>query len=278
MPRKRALLIGINYAGTSHALAGCINDVDSIHALLTKNGYKDVVVMKDDKSVVRKLSPTRNNIITQLKEFCRLSKPGDRSFFHYSGHGTYTFDHGGDEADKRDEAICPSGGGVITDDEMRMYLIDRLPVNVKLFMLLDCCHSGTGADLRHNYEDVSVYGNGKGRLPEEYVEGDWTHKFKGRVNARNKEAACVVVCISGCRDKQTSADTVFDKKPCGAMTAVFTACFERYSNNGSVNLTNLLQGMTCMLRCYRYGQRPQMSLSRRASANLYEKKMAYLML
>ncbi len=37
---EKALLIGINYAGTSSALRGCINDVHNIRELLVSEGFQ----------------------------------------------------------------------------------------------------------------------------------------------------------------------------------------------------------------------------------------------
>lgn len=52
MPRKKALLIGINYTGSNHALNGCINDAMNIRKFLVEErGYSsaphDMVLMTD---------------------------------------------------------------------------------------------------------------------------------------------------------------------------------------------------------------------------------------
>lgn len=52
MPRRKALLIGINYHGTKHQLAGCINDTMNIREYLVRDrGFSpaphDMVVMTD---------------------------------------------------------------------------------------------------------------------------------------------------------------------------------------------------------------------------------------
>ena len=35
------------------------------------------------------------------------AQPNDSLFFHYSGHGSQTYDSDGDEVDGNDETICP---------------------------------------------------------------------------------------------------------------------------------------------------------------------------
>lgn len=52
MPRRKALLIGINYYGTKHQLNGCINDVMNMRDYLVRDrGFssdpQDMVVMTD---------------------------------------------------------------------------------------------------------------------------------------------------------------------------------------------------------------------------------------
>ena len=37
----------------------------------------------------------------------RGAQPNDSLFFHYSGHGSQTYDSDGDEVDGNDETICP---------------------------------------------------------------------------------------------------------------------------------------------------------------------------
>ena len=62
--RKRALLIGINYVGTSAQLRGCINDVDQMRQFLIRElQFPDsqVRVLKDESGWQWK--PTRANII-----------------------------------------------------------------------------------------------------------------------------------------------------------------------------------------------------------------------
>ena len=44
---KKALLIGINYTGTSNELYGCINDVNSIKERITANGFTNINTITD---------------------------------------------------------------------------------------------------------------------------------------------------------------------------------------------------------------------------------------
>ena len=62
--RRKALLIGINYFGTSNELRGCINDVQHMQELLMSEGFKrnDMVILTDDQRD-RQYMPTRDNVL-----------------------------------------------------------------------------------------------------------------------------------------------------------------------------------------------------------------------
>lgn len=294
--RRRALLIGINYVGTSNELAGCWNDVDDMHAQLLTMGYRaeDIVVMKDNDSlppsqrtgVVSSYSPTRTNIVRELHKLVRNTRSNDKRFLHFSGHGTYTHDANNDERhDDRDEAFVPVRGGKITDDFLRAHVINRMCASSTLTILLDCCHSGTGTDLFVTYEDRSLpidpCTNKRVRtVPDKYTRREWRDcaprkRTSGRMTATN----CVVTCISSCRDSQTSADTYLANRACGAMTSSFIrACtLNTDARRRYFNLYSLFADMSRILRCERYTQRPQISFGNQESANCFEQRRAVLL-
>ena len=62
------------------------------------------------------------------------AQPDDSLFLLYSGHGGSQRDGSGDEADGRDEYMCPvdiSSGARILDDELKALLSDNLPEGVR---------------------------------------------------------------------------------------------------------------------------------------------------
>lgn len=106
---KRALLIGINYPGTSEELQGCVNDVRRMYkCLVDRFGFaeEDITVLIDtDKSYTQ---PTGKNIRQALSELIKPAKSGDVLFVHYSGHGTRVPPETGEEDDTGfDECIVP---------------------------------------------------------------------------------------------------------------------------------------------------------------------------
>lgn len=191
---RKALIVGINYVRTEHALRGCAEDALSVEKLLLRNGFSDITMISDDIQNAH-FYPSRDNILMQLRRLITESKPGDILFLHYSGHGTYTRDKNYEETDGKDEAICPASGENIIDDDLKE-IIDLLPEGVNFNALMDCCHSGSILDLEENLER------------------------QNRSTPDSKQHGYAVM-ISGCQDNQTSADAYINNKFQGAMTAAF---------------------------------------------------------
>ncbi len=186
---KKALLIGINYIGTPYELNGCINDITNISNRLV--GFQSVTQITDYTTT----KPTKLNIINELVKLLIDAVAGDFLVFSFSGHGSQVIDRNGDEYDGKDEGIFTLDGMLIIDDEINAIITKNLKPNVTLFMLFDCCHSGTILDLKYNYLN--------------YME-----------NSKNPETTGNVIMISGCRDEQTSGELYISGKVQGAMTRV----------------------------------------------------------
>lgn len=252
---KKCLLIGINYEGMRSALSGCINDSENMKALLIRQNLfceKDMIMMNDHSE--GELYPTKENIIKQLDGLVQFAlENSDKKvdlFIAYSGHGASVKDASGDEDDKRDEALCPIDcdvNGYILDDDIRKNFIDRLGENVKLFMFVDACHSGTMLDLRYLYTCGA---------------SNYTCTYRS-----NEDTKCKVVSISGCRDNQTSADTwEYDRyerknEAQGALTASFIECYRP-----GITYFHLINNIRSWLK-NRYDQIPQLTSGKPLNIN-----------
>ena len=192
---KKALLIGINYVGTQSELRGCVNDVNSIKDRLILNGFSNISTMTDftDKK------PTKANILQEFKKLLSEAESGDLLVFGYSGHGSYTLDRNKDENTSYDQLIVPIDFNTILDDDLKTIIHDNLKQGVTLFAIFDSCFSGSVLDLRYQYFDSLNY--------DKYTENKRVTETKGNV-----------FMISGCSDKQTSADAFINNRACGAMT------------------------------------------------------------
>lgn len=93
MPRRKALLIGINYYGTSHELKGCINDAFNMKDYLVRDrGFSpaqhDMVMLTDaPENRGSPFYPTGANMMAAFQWLVTGNNPGDSVFLSYSGHG-----------------------------------------------------------------------------------------------------------------------------------------------------------------------------------------------
>lgn len=258
---KKALLIGINYMGTSSQLNGCINDVKKVQDYLLKNGFESDSIHTVTDHIGSTLKPTKENILKQI-HWLVSDLPKNKQcelFFHYSGHGSYTYDRNKDERDGRDETLVPldyETSGLILDDDLKVHLVDTLPENVDLFCILDCCHSGSGLDLRYRVRSYTKLDG----LDEDIEENDdkYMQEFVLWQNKKNSQSKANVICLSGCKDSQYSADAYIKGKYQGAMTWGFINVVEKY-NYAPISYKRLIREIQKLLKKSRYEQIPQLS-------------------
>ena len=237
----KALMVGINYNNTDHQLNGCINDVNNLKKyLIKKHKLQNKVCILTDNTV---LKPTKTIILKKYKDLLTNSKSGDTIFFTYSGHGSYINDLNGDELDGKDELLVSIDNYKITDDELKEITDKYLPNNVRLFLLFDCCHSGTLMDLKYNYLSKTNY--------NEIVTND------------SLETKSNVYLISGCRDNQTSMEAYKKRKIQGAMTH---ACLNVIKQNKNLSWKTLLLKMRDQLS-KKFTQVPQLSAGKNININ-----------
>jgi hypothetical protein len=251
---KRALLIGINYAGTSSALNGCINDVINVKNELLK--YRrfiesNIVVMTDD--VNGPLKPTKNNIITQMRRLVAMTDSNDELYVHFSGHGTQVKSINNDEAlnvdtPNMDDAICPcdyTSAGLIIDDDLRKILVEKMPRGSKLRAMFDCCHSGSSLDLPYMYKIADVI-----------------HKVQPELPGCND---CIL--ISGCKSSQTAADAYISGSYTGALTWAVLKAYKS-SRNVPTSWKNFLLIIRHYLADGDYTQIPMLSMGSETNMKL----------
>ncbi|KAK0475412.1 caspase domain-containing protein [Armillaria novae-zelandiae] len=203
--RKKALCIGINYAGhqtleNSQALgelSGCIKDAVQISSFLSEHwdsssrGAVKIKVLRDDSKNDKEM-PTKSNIIKAMRWLVKGARREDSLVFHYSGHGGQIKDQNGDEPDGYDEVIYPVDDGYIVDDDMHKLMVKPLPTGCRLTALFDCCHSGSALDLPYVWDDFGGLFRG----------GSVTRKW-----IRRKSTQASVISLSSAKDDRVSMDT-----------------------------------------------------------------------
>jgi metacaspase-1 len=269
-PRRTALLVGINYLNTDNELNGCYNDVVNVAQYLrTVLGYVApgaISIITDGNrnrvGTASPLPPTRQNILAGMAALVDGMVAGDEAVFHFSGHGSLVRDTNGDEATGLDSCLCPidydapsasggGGGGVVTDDEIRALLVDRVPRGARLYVILDCCHNGSGCDIRYKYEDFSI-------LVRERPTPLWRTQQRAFVNPKYTDTAGEVFMISGSRDEQTSADAYINNAYAGALTyAVFAILRANQAAIRTYSWSALLRDVRHFMRVNKYTQIPQ---------------------
>jgi hypothetical protein len=268
-PRRTALLVGINYLNTDNELNGCYNDVVNVAQYLrTVLGYVApgaISILTDGNrnrvGTASPLPPTRQNIIAGMTALVAGMVAGDEAVFHFSGHGSLVRDTNGDEVTGLDSCLCPidydassasgGGGGVVTDDEIRALLVDRVPRGARLYVILDCCHNGSGCDIRYKYEDFSV-------LVRERPTPLWRTQQRAFTNPKYTDTAGEVFMISGSRDEQTSADAYINNAYAGALTyAVFSILRANHASIRTYSWSALLRDVRHFMRVNKYTQIPQ---------------------
>jgi hypothetical protein len=156
---RRALLVGINDYTASRLprratsierdwpnLAGSVNDVTAMKEMLVRLydfEERDVVTLTDQGA-------TRQAILMALRD--HLATPaakGDVLLFYFAGHGSQVRNTLSDERDRLDESLVPAdsrrGAPDIRDKELRPLFNRVLDRGARLSVILDNCHSGSGA-------------------------------------------------------------------------------------------------------------------------------------
>ena len=284
--RRKSLLIGINYVGSQNALRGCHQDVTNMTAFLNSKGYssdqRSQVIMRDDNRTEPRgqFWPTGKNMLAAMHWL--ISEPNTCNFLHYSGHGSQVADPDGDRESGFDDTIVPvdfQTNGQLDSDKLHKTLVSALAPNSTLFVIFDCCHSGSAIELPFVYRsdadgNVSMMDNieaGMGLLHDvtSLMQGGFTmdklvhakslfsdagNLFKQFQHSGEPQEEGVgeehfvedwksehkfVTMFSGCRDDQTSADATIGGSSVGAMSWAFLETMKRNPNPTYLNVSFL---------------------------------------
>lgn len=247
---KKALCVGINdYPGTSNDLQGCVNDAKDWSAILNRTFGFEVLLLTNSKATAKNVKDSLQNLITN-------SKAGDILTFTYSGHGTTVPDLNGDEADKRDEAIC-CYDAIVTDDELRA-IISKLPKGVILNVISDSCHSGT-ITRAFLVEQANLSKPGRKAPKPKFMPPSDGMQIKGSASESVKQLlsqeTMVEVLLTGCKPTEYSYDAYIGGKYSGAMSAYALKIIKA---NPKITWKNMYAELRKNLPSGKYPQTPQL--------------------
>jgi uncharacterized caspase-like protein len=263
---KRAVLIGINkYQVPGADLQGCVNDVKNLSgALTTYYGFadKDITTLTDAQA-------TKKAMERAIKKLVASGKKNDVLLLHYSGHGSNVPDDNGDEADHRDEILCPTDldwKDPFRDDWLRKTL-GKLRSGVNLTVIMDCCHSGTitrvmnpfDAPRRQRYLPCpwDLIATESGRKLRGMLRGQLSQASRGRKRKNDiVDADIQELLITGCRDTQTSADAHIGGTYNGALTYYLVESIKEAA--GKLTYRELHQRTAAKLKAEDFDQIPQL--------------------
>ena len=189
--KKVAIMFINSYLGTSKCLDdGPANDGIVTYNMLKGMGYTPYLYF----------DPTRSDFRTIFKTF--ISCEFDRLAFYYSGHGTYTGDRNGDEADGRDECLVFKDGNVV-DDEIAA-TINTYNKCKKMTLIADCCHSGTIFDMPASLRNVTTLSAAR------------DNEYAAQVTAEHKECGIFTYYLwklyPECKNNVKTLATLINKK------------------------------------------------------------------
>ena len=238
---KKALLIGINYETNDSSdddLRGCVNDVNNLQDYLLNK----CMFMENQMTILTGADATKENIINELNELVHFAHNNVVSelWLSYSGHGSQV--NSFTESDGKNEVLCPVDylrNGIISDDYLKTQFLEKLPKTTKLFVVMDCCHSGSNMDLTYAIEN-----------------GDIINRHESEIDAK-------VVKLSGCLDSQVSMDAYNHKMK--EFQGAFTDAF--IHTNGNCETCELVNNINTYLQTKKYAQISQLSFSKKELVN-----------
>jgi len=215
--KKKALIVGLEYPGSSQELDGCLADALLMKkTIMDENVYdfkeEDIIILEDrtEKNKDKYLG-SRNNIIKTFNNI--IDSEPDFFFFYSACHGIRSYDRNKDEklyginskkinyynGTGKDSCIITSekySSNEIRDDEFKI-IMNKFKPTTSILAILDCCHSGTMLDLP--YINLIKKANTSNKFRNRYycIPSKFTSNNIGP-NA---------ICISGARDKQYSYES-----------------------------------------------------------------------
>ena len=210
---NRALLVGI---GKYKSDTGWKNihgdaDVELLKPKLEKHGFVVYTLINEEAT-----KEAIQGALIRLKEECQ---PGDKIYFHFSGHGQPITDGNGDETNDLDEAMIPYDAGKyyiegtyegekhLIDDEYNQVLAEikrKIGKSGEFFMAVDACHSRgmeRGGD-SDDIEDMDILNSARGTDDEFIFEGQIPNSLIDKPLPQSLNVGAKLIVVSACKEDE----------------------------------------------------------------------------
>lgn len=223
MQNRRALIIGIDkYPNLSERaqLEGCVRDARQVAELLeTRFGFPagQIRLLLDEQA-------TRDGILAAMKDLAAEVRENDAVVIHYSGHGSQRLARkkAVNRAGEMEETLVAHDSGHddphpnrdVSGDELRDWISGLTAKTPNVTLILDCCHSGTLATMRHDGRPAPKVRSVKPdlRRPPAVEPGRTPRDVKGPASFIRH------VVLAACRDRESAHETSFGDGSHGALT------------------------------------------------------------
>lgn len=222
MQNRRALIIGIDkYPNLSERaqLEGCVRDAREVARLLeSRFGFpaSQIKLLLDGQA-------TRDGILTAMKELAGQVQENDAVVVHYSGHGSQRQARTEDvsRASVMEETLVAHDSGHddphpnqdISSLELRDWIAGLTQKTPNVTLILDCCHSGGIATVRHDGRPAPKVRSVKPDLRQPPA----SRPIKLR-DVKGPASFIRHVVIAACRDRESAHEVVLDDGSHGALS------------------------------------------------------------
>ncbi|WP_274563507.1 caspase family protein [Streptomyces spiramyceticus] len=221
-----SLHIGLNkvdpaqYGGWDGELVACEQDAHDMARLARTAGFSDTTLLTPDGTV--------DNVTKELRKAAKRLKSGDIMLFTYSGHGGQVPDAEGsdDERDEFDETLVLFDRQFLDDELHREF--GRFAAGVRIAAFLDCCHSGTGIEVRDVLTPEAMQEQFQTRDPDEIENTSRLMPVAKQVEIYQRDQQFFQEIQRGLGDKKARRD--------GVNALLISACQDnQLASDGPVN-------------------------------------------
>jgi hypothetical protein len=206
MPKLLSIAVN-DYPNMDRQLSGAINDSRVWTKWFETWGWQTETLWNEEATAAQ--------VLAAIERLMQQARPGDRVAIHFSGHGSQLSDPSGEESDLLDECYCPwdvDENGPIRDDQLYR-LFQLRSEGVRLYLIADCCHSG------------SIYRGPKDGI--RYLPLNNTSEFSAGTRRESAVARTAGLLLAACGEQERAREISIGGKSFGVLTYTAARALER---------------------------------------------------